>query len=89
MLQVVFLLSLLTACKTVYVVPVIQEPIINDAPDHEKWDFKYNGENYTISEQDLKELTKYIVNLKLYADNGWTWTKYYIDEMQRITEQFK
>jgi len=81
----------LTACKTiVYVVPVIQEPIAQEAPTHEPWQFiAIDDHNYILSEADLRVLSTYIVNLKNYADDGWVWVQYYINELQDIEKQFK
>jgi len=71
-------------------VPVIQEPILEEIPTHEPWQFTAIDEsNYLLSEKDLKELTTYIINLKDYGNAGWIWTQYYIDELARITEEFK
>ena len=81
----------LTACKTTaYIVPIIQEPIVSEAPTHEPWQFTaIDDENVILPIDDLKILTKYIVALQNYADSGWIWVQYYIDELRSVTEQFK
>ena len=90
-LLVLSLLITLTSCKTTaYIVPIIQEPIVQQAPTHEPWEFTaIDDNNAVISMNDLKILTKYIVALQNYADAGWTWVQYYIDELRTITEDFK
>lgn len=84
-------LSLLTACKTTdYIVPVIIEPEVLEAPTHEPWTFSPIDENnQNISNDDLRILAKYIVDLKSYSETGWDWVQYYIDELNNIKEQFK
>lgn len=81
----------LTACKTTaYVVPVIQEPIIETEPTHAPWQFVAIDEhNFIISDTDLKVLIKYIQDLKVYGLNGWDWVQYYIDELKNVEEKFK
>ena len=85
------LLFSLTACKTVaYIVPVIIEPEIMIEPVHQPWQFTaIDDSNYIISEDDLKILADYIVDLKLYGVSGWDSVQYYIDELKRIKEDFK
>lgn len=90
MLLALLLQASLTACKSfVYVVPVIQEPIVQKLPTHEPWVFTAIDEhNFIISDTDLRELTTYIINLKDYGESGWTWVDYYSSELQRISETF-
>ena len=85
------LLGSQTACKTTaYIVPIIQEPIVSEAPTHEPWQFTaIDDTNVILSQDDLKVLTKYIIELKSYGDSGWIWVQYYIDELRSVTEQFK
>jgi len=81
----------LTACKTtVYVVPSIIEPTIEIEPVHEPWTFTAIDEsNYLVSQEDLKILASYIVDLKNYAADGWDSVQYYIDELRRIKKDFE
>lgn len=80
-----------TACKTTaFIVPVIQEPVIEEEPKHDPWQFVAIDEhNYIISEEDLKVLIAYIQDLKMYGQKGWTWVQYYIDELEKVEEKFK
>lgn len=68
-------------------VPVIQEPIIEEEPTHEPWEFTaVNEHTYLLSEKDLKVLSQYIIDLKVYAQSGWTWVDYYISELNEFND---
>lgn len=93
LLLAALLLISLTACKTVLVVPVIQEPVLKDRPTHLTWDFvpvDPDDENtdFLLSTPHLRILTQYLIDLNAWGEDNRDWVNYYIDELNTIEEKF-
>jgi hypothetical protein len=81
----------LTNCKTtVYIYPEFIHPEIEEIPVNNYVDggFVPVDGGLLISENDAKILAKYIVALKNWGSNGWTWiTDYYIAELEKFKDK--
>lgn len=84
------LLISLTSCKTVekiYVYPTFIEPSIPEPPQREEWHFTaIDADSFIISEQGLKNVITYILDLREHIEIQAEWLDYYITETGKYTE---
>ena len=91
--MVLILPIFLTSCKTieyVYVYPDLINPVIEEIPVNSYIDggFSYRDGGLFISKNDAMILARYILDLKEWGSNGWTWiTDYYIKELDRLKSE--
>lgn len=89
-LTALIFLTTLTGCKTteyVYIYPEVIEQEIPTEPTHEPWTFEPVEGGQLLSENDSRELYKYILSLKNYADILKIKLQYYIDEVKSWSEK--
>ena len=85
-------LIFLTACETVkyvYIYPDFMHPTEEHEPKRSQFldgGFSSSEEDLVISERDAKIFAEYITALRTWGKNGWTWVRYYKEELLKLKE---